>query len=38
VIESVHQLIEWTALGVEVLAVAIIVGGVVVLMITRGVS
>jgi len=36
VIEVIHQVIEWTALGVEVLAVAVIVAGVVMVAVTRG--
>jgi uncharacterized membrane protein len=36
VTEAIHQCIEWTALGVEVLAVAVIVGGVIFVMVTRG--
>lgn len=36
VIETVHLIIEWAALGIEILAVAVIVGGVVVLGVKRG--
>jgi uncharacterized membrane protein len=36
VIDAIHQLIEWAALGVEVLAVAVIVAGVVFVVLTRG--
>ena len=36
IIETIHQVIEWLALGIELLAVSVIVGGVVILAITRG--
>ena len=36
VIEVIHQVIEWAALGVEVLAVTVIVAGVVIVAVTRG--
>jgi len=36
VIEVIHQAIEWAALGVEVLAVTVIVAGVVIVAVTRG--
>lgn len=36
VIEVIHQVIEWAALGIEVLAVAVIVAGVVMVALTRG--
>ncbi len=36
VIEVIRQLIEWAALGVEVLAVSVIVAGVVIVALTRG--
>ena len=32
----IHRIIEWCALGIEVFAVSVIVGGVVLLAITRG--
>jgi uncharacterized membrane protein len=35
-IEGMHRLIEWAALGIEGLAVAVIVTAVVILMVTRG--
>jgi uncharacterized membrane protein len=36
IIEVIHRIIEWCALGIEVFAVSVIVGGVVLLAITRG--
>jgi uncharacterized membrane protein len=36
VIDVIHQLIEWAALGIEVLAVAVIIAGVVIVALTRG--
>ena len=36
IIEVIHQAIEWAALGIEVLAVAVIVAGVVIVVFTRG--
>jgi uncharacterized membrane protein len=36
IIEVIHQVIEWAALGVEVLAVAVIVAGVIFVVLTRG--
>ena len=36
VTEAIHQTIEWIALGVELLAVAVIVAAVVMLAIRRG--
>jgi uncharacterized membrane protein len=36
VIETSHLLIEWAALGIEVLAVAVIVATVIILAVTRG--
>ena len=36
VIETIHSLIEWAALGIEVLAVAVIVAAVILLAVTRG--
>lgn len=33
--ETIHQVIEWCAVGIELLAVAVMVIGVVVLMLTR---
>ena len=35
-IETIHQVIEWVALGIEVLAVAVIVAAVMALAIKRG--
>ena len=35
-IDSIHHVIEWAALGIEVLAVAVIVGGILLLAIRRG--
>ena len=34
--ETVHQLIEWAAVGIEILAVAVIVAAVAILAVTRG--
>jgi uncharacterized membrane protein len=34
--ETIHHLIEWAALGIEVLAVAVIVAGVLIVALTRG--
>jgi uncharacterized membrane protein len=36
VIETFHLVIEWASLGIEVLAVAVIVGGVILLAVQRG--
>jgi uncharacterized membrane protein len=36
VIAVIHQVIEWASLGIELLAVAVIVAGVVIVSITRG--
>ena len=36
VVEVIQHAIEWIALGIEVLAVAVIAGGVIILAITRG--
>ncbi len=36
IIDVIHRIIEWCALGIEVFAVSVIVGGVVLLAITRG--
>jgi hypothetical protein len=36
VIEVIHLGIEWTALVIEVLAIAVIVAGVIVVALTRG--
>jgi uncharacterized membrane protein len=36
VVEIIRHLIEWSALGIEVLAVAVIVGAVIVVTLTRG--
>jgi uncharacterized membrane protein len=36
VVEMIHYAIEWIALGIELLAVAVIAGGVIILVITRG--
>ena len=35
-IETIYQLIEWAALGIEILAVAVIVATVVILAVSRG--
>ena len=35
-IETIHHLIEWAALGIEVLAAAVIVAAVVIIAVTRG--
>jgi uncharacterized membrane protein len=35
-IETIHLIVEWAALGIELLAVAIIVGAIVILAIQRG--
>lgn len=34
--ETIHQAIEWCAVGIELLAVAVMVIGVIVVMLTRG--
>jgi uncharacterized membrane protein len=34
--EMIHEVIEWVALGIELLAVAVIVGAVIILAIRRG--
>jgi uncharacterized membrane protein len=36
VIELIHHVIEWLALGIEILAVAVIVSAVIILAISRG--
>jgi uncharacterized membrane protein len=36
VIETFHLIIEWAAFGIELLAVAVIVGGVIILAVRRG--
>jgi len=36
VVEIIYHAIEWIALGIELLAVAVIAGGVIILAITRG--
>jgi uncharacterized membrane protein len=36
VMETIHRLIEWAALGIEILAVAVIVAGVIVMAVRRG--
>ena len=36
VIETFHLIIEWAAFGIELLAVAVIVGAVVILAVRRG--
>jgi hypothetical protein len=36
VMEMIHDVIEWVALGIELLAVAVIVGAVIILAIRRG--
>lgn len=35
-IETIHHLIEWAALGIEILAAAVIVAAVVIMAVTRG--
>ncbi len=35
-IETIHQLIEWAALGIEILAAAVILATVVIIAVTRG--
>jgi uncharacterized membrane protein len=35
-VETIHNVIEWCATGIELLAVAVMVAGVVVVMLTRG--
>lgn len=35
-LENIHHVIEWAALGIEILAVAVIVAAVVIMSITRG--
>lgn len=35
-IETFHLIVEWAALGIEVLAVAVIVGGIILLAVQRG--
>ena len=34
--ETIHRILEWAALGIEILAVAVIVAGVVIIAVTRG--
>jgi uncharacterized membrane protein len=36
VIETFHLIVEWAAFGIELLAVAVIVGGVIILAVRRG--
>jgi uncharacterized membrane protein len=36
VIETFHLIVEWASLGIEVIAVAVIVGGVILLAVQRG--
>lgn len=36
VVETIRQLMEWAALGIEVLAVAVIIAAVVIVAVTRG--
>jgi len=36
VIETLHLIIEWAVLGIELLAVAVIVGAVIILAVGRG--
>jgi uncharacterized membrane protein len=35
-IEIIHQVVQWLALGIELLAVAVIVGAVIILALSRG--